>query len=73
MNLTIKEASRLMHKSEQFIRIGLQRELLPFGKAIKNNGGKYSYYISPKLFEEYTGVKVQKKSKDTHWTNVLLL
>ena len=55
-----------MHKSEQFIRIGLQRNLLPFGKAIKNNGGKYSYYISPKLFEEYTGIKVQKKSKDNN-------
>lgn len=55
-----------MHKSEQFIRIGLQRELLPFGKAVKNNGGKYSYYISPKLFEEYTGIRVQKKRNDNN-------
>lgn len=54
MNVTIKEASRRMGKSEQFIRIGLQRNKLPFGTAIKNKT-KYSYYISRKLFDEYVG------------------
>ena len=42
--------------SEQFIRLGLQRGILPFGSAVKTSS-KYSHYISPKLFEEYTGVK----------------
>jgi len=58
MNLTVKDAARLMNKTEQFVRIGLQRGLLPIGVAIKNPGGKYSYHISPKLFEEYTGIKL---------------
>lgn len=53
-------AAELMGKNPQFIRIGLQRNLLPFGKAIalSDNGGKkrYSYYISPKLFMDYTGI-----------------
>ncbi len=61
MNLTVKEAAKLMGKTEQFVRIGLQRELLPIGNAVLNPGGKYSYYISPELFEKYTGIKVQKK------------
>lgn len=61
MNISIKEASELMGKSPQYIRIGLQRGILPIGNAILNPGGKYTYYISPKLFEEYTGIKVQKK------------
>ncbi len=61
MNIKVKEAAKLMGKSEQFIRIGLQRGLLPFGNAIQNPGGKYSYYISPELFEKYTGIKVTKK------------
>lgn len=54
MSITIKEASKRMKKSEQFIRIGLQRGILPFGVAVKNKS-QYSYYISPKLFEEYVG------------------
>ena len=53
-------AAELMGKNPQFIRIGLQRNLLPFGKAIalSDNGRKkrYSYYISPKLFMDYTGL-----------------
>lgn len=61
MNLTVKEAAKLMNKSEQFIRIGLQRNILPIGNAVLNPGGKYSYYISPELFEKYTGIKVTKK------------
>ena len=65
MNLKVDDVARLMKKSPQFIRVGLQRGLLPIGHAIQNPGGKYSYYISPKLFEEYTGIKVeQDKEKE---------
>lgn len=62
MNISVKEAAKLMNKSEQFIRIGLQRGLLPIGNAIKNPGGKYSYYISPELFKNYTGIDYQSKT-----------
>lgn len=54
--ITIKEASLLMKKSEQFIRVGLQRNLFPFGTAVKMSS-RWSYYISPKLFYEYVGKK----------------
>lgn len=59
MNLKIEEAAKLMNKSQQFVRIGLQRGLLPFGTAIKKNG-KYNYYISREKFEEYTGIKIER-------------
>ena len=52
--ITIKEAAKILGKSEQFIRVGLQRGLLPFGVAYKMSS-KYSYYISPKKFYEYVG------------------
>lgn len=68
MNLKVKEAAKLMNKTEQFIRIGLQRGLLPIGTAVKNPGGKYSYYISPELFEKYTGIKVETKKENTEST-----
>jgi ATP-dependent protease HslVU (ClpYQ) ATPase subunit len=53
-NLPIKEAARMMAKSEQFVRIGLQRNILPFGSAVKVST-KYTYYISPEKFYEYIG------------------
>lgn len=48
-NISIKEAARILGKSEQFIRIGLQKGILPFGTAVKTSS-IYSYHISPKLF-----------------------
>lgn len=56
--ISVKKAAQLMGKSEQFVRIGLQRGLLPIGQAIKMSS-MWTYYISPKLFEEFTGVKIQ--------------
>ena len=53
----IREGQELMGVSEQFIRVGLQKGYLPFGKAIAISGGKYTYYISPKKFEEFTGIE----------------
>jgi len=53
-NISIKEAARILGKSEQFIRIGLQKGILPFGTAVKTSS-IYSYHISPKLFYEYIG------------------
>lgn len=52
--IKVKEAAQIMGKSEQFVRIGLQRGILPFGVAIKTSNN-YTYYISPKKFNEYVG------------------
>ena len=34
--MTVKEAARLLQKSEQFVRIGLQRGVFPFGVCREN-------------------------------------
>jgi len=60
--ILIKEAAKIMGKSQQFVRIGLQRGLLPFGVAVKMSS-TYSYYISPKLFNEYVGGDIKPKIK----------
>lgn len=52
--LTVKEAAKRMKKSEQFVRIGLQRGILPFGYAVKVTN-RWSYHISRHKFEEYMG------------------
>lgn len=58
-SISVKEAAKIMGKSEQFVRVGLQRGLLPFGQAIKMSS-IYTYYISPKLFEEYVGHRYEQ-------------
>lgn len=58
-NISVKEASKLMGKSEMFIRIGLQRGILPIGNAVKLSS-KYTYYISPKLLGDYIGKNLEE-------------
>lgn len=55
--ISVKEAAEVMGKCQQFVRVGLQRGLLPFGTAVKVRN-RYNYYISPKLFHEYVGIEL---------------
>lgn len=56
-NMTIKEVAKLLGKSEMFVRIGIQRKLLPFGIAIKlPDRERYTYHISPNSVFEYLGI-----------------
>lgn len=58
-NITVAEAAKILGKSEQFVRIGLQRNILPIGTAVKMSS-KWTYHISPKLLEEYAGVRINQ-------------
>lgn len=61
-NLTIHDAAEAMGKSDQFVRVGLQRSILPFGSAVKLST-RWTYYISPTRFYEYVGEKAQRFSE----------
>ena len=50
----VSEVARLLGKSEQFVRIGLQRGILPFGYAVKMNC-KWCYHIFEHKVREYLG------------------
>ena len=52
--MTVKEAARLLGKSEQFVRIVLQRGILPFGYAVKMSS-KWTYHISDHKVFKYLG------------------
>lgn len=54
--ITIAEAAELMDVSQQFVRVGLQQGVLPFGYAVKISSGRYTYFISRQKFAEYTGI-----------------
>lgn len=56
--MMVQEAAALMGVSAQYVRIGIQQGLLPFGVAVKVGGNRYTYYISSAKFEEFTGILV---------------
>lgn len=53
-NVSVSDAAKVLGKSPQFVRIGLQRQLLPFGVAVQMSS-KWTYHISPKLLKQYVG------------------
>lgn len=52
--MKVSEAAKLLNKSEQFVRIGLQRGILPFGYAVKMSS-KWTYHVSEAKLNEYLG------------------
>ena len=70
-SMTIKEAAEEMGKSQQFVRIGIQRGRLTFGTAEILTGNKYTYYISPPLFFQYIGKPLPSKYKEKEETEKL--
>lgn len=63
-NISVAQAAKIMGKDQQYVRQGMIQGILPIGTAFKRQGSKqYDYYISPKLFYEFTGVKVGSHTK----------
>ncbi|CAK7054438.1 hypothetical protein [Phascolarctobacterium sp.] len=56
LSIKVPIVAKIMGKSEQFVRIGLQRKLLPFGTAVKVSESRYSYHISAAQFCDYMGL-----------------
>ena len=52
--MKVTECARLLNKSPQFVSVGLQRGILPFGYAIKIST-KWCYHISEAKVYEYLG------------------
>ena len=61
IKVSIARAAALMNKGQQFVRVALQRQLVPFGFAVKlEEEGRYDYYINPKQFCDYLGITEQE-------------
>lgn len=57
MNVPIKKAADLMGISEQFLRVLIRNEKLPFAYAVKaeETNKRYQYYINSKGLSEHIG------------------
>ena len=58
--IKVTEAAAVLRVSDQFVRIGLQRGILPIGTAIKMSSN-WTYQISPKLLADYSGADIGKE------------
>lgn len=65
--MTVKEAAKRLGKTEQFVRIGLQQGVLPFGAAVKMRG-RYSYHISEHKLNEYIGGQNEESNQSRRQT-----
>lgn len=59
-SMSVEEAARLLGVSQQFVRVGLQKGVLPFGWAVVISNKNYTYCISRELFEKYTGINTEE-------------
>lgn len=66
--MKVEECAKRIGKSPQFVRIGLQRGILPFGYAIKMSS-RWTYTISEGKVNEYLGTKNQEGGKEHERTN----
>lgn len=55
--ISVDECARLMNVSSQFIRVGLQKGVFPWGYAVKMSS-QWTYFISIPKFTEHTGIKI---------------
>ena len=53
-------AAKILDKSEDYCRFGLQQGRLPFGTAVQTGTNRWSYHISPKLLSEYSGATIEE-------------
>lgn len=59
----VEDAAKILGVSSQFIRLGIQRGILPIGYAVKTSS-KWTYHISPFLLEQYIGKKMPPAATD---------
>ncbi|MFV0518406.1 MAG: hypothetical protein ACK5MV_13515 [Aminipila sp.] len=64
----VNEAAILLETSPQFVRVAMQRNILPIGIAIKMSSS-WTYHISPKLLAEYCGKNVEEEVQKIRMEN----
>ncbi len=65
-SISVVDASKILGKPPQFLRLALQQGRAPFGFAVKYK--EWSYHISKKLFYNYIGYK---EERDSTWSDFL--
>lgn len=65
-NIPTRVVAQILGKNEQWVRLGLQRNQLPFGSAVQTSS-QYSYHVSYELLKNYVGedrIKAYESKKE---------
>lgn len=62
-NIPVYLAAKLMNKNPDWVRKGLQEGRFPWGYAVHMK--RWSYWISSKKFEEFTGITIKELEEVT--------
>lgn len=65
MKISTEQAAKIIGATPEYVRLGLQQGRLPIGSAVKHLT-RWTYNISPKLLEEYSGVKLRGEQNGDH-------
>lgn len=60
MRISTATAARIIEKSEDYIRFGLQQGRLPIGSAVQTGTNRWSYHVSPALLSAYSGLSIDE-------------
>lgn len=55
--LSVEQVAKIMNVSGQFIRIGLQKGVFPWGYAVKMSN-RWTYFINAQKFSETEGLEL---------------
>jgi len=61
--ISVDIAAKLLNKSPQFVRIGLQQQRLPIGSAVQMSS-EWTYHISYELLKKYVGEEKIKEYEE---------
>lgn len=59
--ITPEECAKYLDKSPNFVRLGLQQRVFPWGYAVKTTDTHYDYFINRKKFMEIEGFERRDK------------
>lgn len=51
--ISVEEAAKMMGLGAQNVRLTLQQEKVDWGYAIRQSGGRYTYYVNKERLEAY--------------------
>lgn len=63
--ISVDIAAKLLNKSPQFVRIGLQQQRLPIGSAVQMSS-EWTYHISYELLKNYVGIERIREYEELH-------
>lgn len=65
-DINVEKTAKLIGKTTQFVRLGLQQGRLPFGSAVQKPNGRWSYDIVEVRVYQYLGKEKEEEVNENN-------